>query len=278
MRTDAEYKAFVEESFAWSPIMWEIAKELIGDKVVDIIFRFLPGFSQANNVKDAVKALNSGDWPTFIYEVGQIVVANTPLGQLLRTWGALNEVRDLVKWAGRIWDKIENFSEAAIQRLWDIARKTPLKFNEKYLRYVGDLETPKLGNAVGAPGEDSAWYEIYNFYKGVFSDAFPELVDDLGNMEIHHAIPRRMLMPEFSPVGITPNQMHSLENLRGIAKTTLDPDGSGLKLHQVITNRWQQNFFPQYVNSGTIPSMAEINAFAKQIDDLYGDLFTPPVR
>lgn len=262
MRTDLEYKAFVEASFGWSPIMWEIAKELIGEKVVDIVFRFIPGFGQADNVKDAIKALNSGDWPTLIYEVTQLVVGNSPVGQWLKAWQAVNEIRDLVKKAGRIWDKIENFSDAAVQRLWDIAKNSPLKFNEKYLKYVGDLETPRLGNATRVD------------YRKTFDEAFPDVRTNTP-MQVHHAVPQAA-MSNYPQLNIGVYQMHSLENLRGIPTDAINPT-TGTNLHQSITNQWG-DFYQQHSNAGTLPTMQDIFDFTKQIDDQYGHLFEPVIR
>lgn len=36
LRTDTEYRTFVEATFSWSGVMWDIARELIGDKALDI--------------------------------------------------------------------------------------------------------------------------------------------------------------------------------------------------------------------------------------------------
>ena len=64
------------------------------------------------------------------------------------------------------------------------------------------------------------------------------------------------------------SDMHSLENLRGMPSQTF---------HQNITNIWN-SFLQPYRNSGQAPPMNLILQKAKEIDDLYGAQFIPPVR
>ncbi len=122
---DAEYASFVESTFSWSPVMWSIAKELIGDKVIDIVLRFIPGFGQSTALKNSIKAISHGDPIEFIYEVGKLALGNTPLGQAFKAWGAFDELHDFYKKTERIWDKIGNFTEAAIQQMWTIVKAYP---------------------------------------------------------------------------------------------------------------------------------------------------------
>jgi hypothetical protein len=51
MRIDPEYEQFVMSSFDWSPALWAIAKEIIGDKVVDLGAKF----TGVSNIKEAIK-------------------------------------------------------------------------------------------------------------------------------------------------------------------------------------------------------------------------------
>jgi len=259
--SDAEYAAFIESTAGFTPVMWAIAKELIGDKVIDIVLRFIPGFGQADNVKDAIKAISHGDPLEFFFEVSQIVLNNSPLGNWLKAWNAVDELHDLYKNIDRIWDRIGTFSEAAITRLWDIAKHSPLKLNPTYLKYVGDLPTPRFGNG-------PTLNHLTNFDR-----AFPSVRVD---MQVHHAYPQRAFN-SYPQLGVTGSQLHSLENLRGIKNTTLLP-GTNTRLHTHITNMWQQQFFPNFVATGTVPSVPQIQAFAKIIDDDFGHLFTPPIR
>lgn len=122
---DAEYASFVESTFSWSPVMWSIAKELIGDKVIDIVLRFIPGFGQSQNLKDAIKAISHGDPLEFIFKSTQLVIGNTPLGQLLKGWEAVVELRQFYTKISRIWDKVGSFGEAAIEQMWTIVKRYP---------------------------------------------------------------------------------------------------------------------------------------------------------
>lgn len=123
--SDAEYAAFIESTAGFTPVMWAISKELIGDKVIDIVLRFIPGFGQADNVKDAIKAISHGDPLEFFFEVSQIVLNNSPLGNWLKAWNAVDELHDLYKKIDRIWDKIGNFTEEAVEQMWTIIKRYP---------------------------------------------------------------------------------------------------------------------------------------------------------
>ena len=259
--SDVKYKEFVLASFNWPPIIWEIAKELIGDKIVDIIFRFLPGFGQADNVKDAIKALNNGDWLDFTYNIGQILVSNTPLGQLLKAWEAVDEVHDLYKLVDKIWDKIGNLSSAAIENLWNIAKKSPLKFNANYLKYVDDLKVPKFG------------YATTTNHLTNFDNAFGAELRQNTSMQVHHAVPQ-VVLNKYPNLGISPYQMHSLENLRGIPNDVFTPGNPSLKLHDYLTHYVWKPWYDLNPNA----SLNQIFNKAKEIDDLYGHLFVPPIR
>lgn len=277
LKNDQEYADFVESSFGFSPIMWSIAKELIGDKVVDLVIRFIPLGGQTQNIKDAVKAITHGDWLEVAFEVSQIVYQNTPLGQWIKAWETVDELRQFYTKLDRIWDKIGNFTEAAITRLWNIARHSPLKANANYLKYVGDLATPRLGNAPGAPalvqGTNASQFYRWQIYKG----NFPEITTaQMNNMEIHHAFPQSLGW-RFQNLGFTGEAIHSLENLRGIRKDIFFPAGSNVKLHTHITNTWE-NFLRPFENAGTSPTIQQLTNFAKNIDDQFGSFFVPPIR
>lgn len=261
LESDTEYRQLCAASIGWSPIMWEIAKELIADKAIDIIFRFLPGFGQANNVKDAIKALNSGDWLDFTFQVGQIVVGNTPLGQLLKAWEAVDELRDFYKTVNRIWDNVTNIPSVRLQRAWDILKNNSIRLNGKAYKYVDDLITPKFGWAT-SPGVTD--------YRKRFTDHLPE-INFTSSDHVHHAVPQH-IRDRYPHLGIVIEQMHSLENLRGIKNDIILPNGR--RLHQEITYyRWN----PWY-DSNPNPTLQDVLDFAKQIDDEFGHLFTPPIR
>lgn len=125
LREDPLYKEFVETTFGWSGVMWSIAKELIGDKVVDILIQFIPGFGNADEIRDAIKAFKNGDWLEFTVEVGKIVVNNTPFGKLLKSWDAVDQMYDYYNKVEKVWNKIEGFAENVIEQMWNIVKSYP---------------------------------------------------------------------------------------------------------------------------------------------------------
>jgi len=270
LRTDSDYKSFVEASFSWSGVMWDIAKELIGDKAIDL-FTDVIGLK---DVQDAIKAMKNGDWLEFTVEIGKAAAKNTPLGKLFKTIDATTDMYNFIKKINKLWDRIEAMPASALERVWSITKKlpqhSPLKLNGNYFKYLDDIKLPKFGFASGAPSFNAHWAEISDFYRNkVFKENFPEI--DISDMEIHHALPQA-LKDKFPGFGITPGQMHSIENLRGIAKSATHPVTGG-KLHSHITGQWQR-FYNDFPNA----DLDDIRDFAKRIDDDFGHLFIPPVR
>jgi hypothetical protein len=270
LQLDSEYKEMVESVPSWSGVMWTIAKELIGDKIVDIIVQFIPGFGNSDEIKDAIKAIKNGDWLEFTIEIGKLVVQNTPLGKLLKTWDAIDDLHDYYKKVIKIWDKIGNLSEQAIEKAWNIAKKSPLRIHGSYLKYLDDVKTPKLGNA-NIPTPMPTGYYRYNVYRGAFPS--PELSNvDFANLQVHHAVPQAVAN-KYPSLNITNNQMHSLENLRGISNNTFHPDIPGQKLHPYITGQWTA-----FYNNNPNATLQQILAKTKEFDDEFGHLFIPPIR
>ena len=253
LEIDPNYKEFVESSFIWPPIVWEIGKELVGEKIVGIIISKIPWFNQSTNVKNAITAIATGDWIDFTYQVGKIVVQNTPLGQLLKAWEAVDEVHQLYKWVDRIWDVFKNLPPQRLDRAWNILKNTSTKFSEKALKYVDDVRTPMLGG----------YFATISTYSSKFKSQFPELAGQIG--EVHHAVPQKVLN-KYPNLGITNDMMHSFENLRGI------PSNGSLD-HTTITNYWE-GFFNTHPNA----TIQDVIGFSKYIDDEFGHLFVPPVR
>jgi hypothetical protein len=123
--TDQEFADLSTSSFSWSGIMWDIAKELAGDKAVDIMAQFIPGFSNVDELKDAVKAAKNGDWLEFTAEIAKIVGQNTPWGKILQVAEAGSELYNFCKKIDNIWDKINTYSTAVASKMWDIIKKCP---------------------------------------------------------------------------------------------------------------------------------------------------------
>lgn len=106
-------------------------------------------------------------------------------------------------------------------------------------------------------------------YRKTFLEAHPHLNPD--DIEVHHAVEQRVLKDY--PGVITPEELHSLENLRGIPRTR---EGS-LMHRSEIRMMWNQ-FRDLYRRLGRSPTKQELLDFATKIDDKFGHLFDPPVR
>jgi hypothetical protein len=74
---------------------------------------------------------------------------------------------------------------------------------------------------------------------------------------------------KFPGAGITEEEIHSLENLRGIPKGLVN---NRLHLSQ-LRKEWNR-----FYRDNPSPSKQELLDFATQLDDKYGDQFDPPVR
>ena len=257
MLADPAYREAVESMISWSPIVWAVAKEIIGDKIVDIVGDVVLGGNK-QNVLDAIKAAKNSDYFGVVYAAVKLVGGNSPLGKAIKAAKATVDFTTFMVKIERIFGK---FTDAAITRLWTIAKTSSIKLNPRYLEYVGDLATPRFGTG-------ATINHLTNFDK-----AFPNV---RVNMQVHHAYPRRAFT-NYPQLGVTANQLHSLENLRGIKNTTLLP-GTNTRLHTHITNKWQQEFFPNFTQNNSVPTIQHVQDFAKIIDDEFGHLFTPPIR
>ncbi|MGD1318736.1 RHS repeat domain-containing protein [Chryseobacterium sp. 2R14A] len=100
-------------------------------------------------------------------------------------------------------------------------------------------------------------------YKSTFFTANPELK---GNVVVHHAVEQQVL--KRYPGVITAQEMHSLENLRGIPKSI----NSDVHLSQ-IRKMWNR-FYKQNPN----PSKQQLLEQATIIDQKFGSQFLPPLK
>jgi hypothetical protein len=97
-------------------------------------------------------------------------------------------------------------------------------------------------------------------YRTTFIKAHPEID---GDFWVHHAVPQKTL--DLYPNSVTPAEIHSLENLRGI------PLKSNREVHlQRITKEWNA-----FYNNHRVASKQELLDFASHIDGQYGHLFVP---
>jgi len=125
INSDSEYKEFVEATLSWGPVMWSIAKELLGDKAVDLAFQLIPGFGQADEVRDAFKAAKNGDWLEFIAETSKIIAKETPWGKWIKVLDIGDDLIEFYKKVDKLADKVGAFADDVLEQMWDVAKKFP---------------------------------------------------------------------------------------------------------------------------------------------------------
>lgn len=153
----------------------------------------------------------------------------------------------------KVWDKVGSYADNVLEEVWGIAKKSPCRINGNFYKYLDDISFPSFGPQ----------FASISTYNSKFKQVFSEVSDKIG--PVHHAVPKTV-RTKYPQLNVTKNQMHSLENLRGI------PSDGSLD-HQTITNYWQA-----FYNTNPDPSLQDIFEYTKFIDDEFGHLFIPPVR
>ena len=108
-------------------------------------------------------------------------------------------------------------------------------------------------------------------YAENFFDSNPQL---RGKVEVHHAIEKGPNLEGRYPGLFTPEELASVENLRGIPKTI-----EGNVIHrrkEHIRGMWNE-FHKKYDRLGRIPTREEVLFQVDEIDNLYGAIFNPKV-
>ena len=100
-------------------------------------------------------------------------------------------------------------------------------------------------------------------YKKTFFDKNPDLK---GDVVVHHAVEQQSL--KRYPDAVSKEELHSLENLRGIPKEV----NSDIHLSK-IRKEWNK-----FYRENPSPTKEQLLEKATEIDNLYGDKFNPPVR
>ncbi|WP_181176338.1 hypothetical protein [Mesorhizobium sp. B2-3-5] len=117
-------------------------------------------------------------------------------------------------------------------------------------------------SAIKYAGAKVGWSKSKN-YRKTFSDANPTL--DISDYVVHHSVEQGVLQKY--PGLFTDEEMHSVENLRGIRKEF------DAKLHQkVIRSEWNE-FYKAHVTA----TRQQVLDYATQLDKKYGHLFDPPI-
>ncbi len=245
------YEQFVLSSFGWSGIMWEIAKEIVGDKAIDLLGKGIG----TDNIKDAIKALKNSDWLSFTVNAGQILYRSTPIGKTLQMFEISSEMGNFLININQLFDKINIWGTDKVTKIWNIIKKAPssLRANSSYWKYVDDLAEPKFG----------AYFATVNNYNIKFRELWGI---PTGQIVVHHAIEKEEVLKRFPSLVnvLTQEALHSLENLRGIPQTL----NSQVHLSEIRVS-WNA-FYNKYTVSNTVPKIQDLLDHAKFIDDKYG--------
>ena len=145
---------------------------------------------------------------------------------------------------------------------WELIHKSAYSSDLNVLNYVDELKNmATLGNAIN------------NSYAQTFFNAFPNQSLQGNGFVIHHAIEKAVLKPTNRFYGIfTEAEIHSIQNLRGISPEI----NSTLHLSQ-IRLEWNK-FYNQFPLGGVLPTQQQFLDKATEIDNMFGGLFSPPIR
>jgi hypothetical protein len=132
----------------------------------------------------------------------------------------------------------------------------------RYLDEAGEGGRP--GPSTSAPRTRASFGEAASTdYRTTFSAAHPDVQ---GPYWVHHAVEQQALKKY--PTTVSAAEIHSVENLRGIP---LDING---RIHLSKIRRIWNEFYRAHPHA----TREELLEQASLIDDLFGHLFTPPVR
>jgi hypothetical protein len=112
-------------------------------------------------------------------------------------------------------------------------------------------------------------------YTDVFYEGNQKLNLNRSDYEVHHAVDQRSL--DLYGNLLSRSEMDSIQNLRGIKKGLIDAE-TQKPLHQSTIQKHWNRFHKEHLINGTTPTKQQLLDFATHIDDLFGHLFTPPMR
>ena len=126
----------------------------------------------------------------------------------------------------------------------------------------------KIGKALEI-GENARFGFTDRIGKGAYRDNFFDAYPDLkGKVVVHHAVEQAVITKHYPHLDITPNEMHSLDNLRGIPKEL------NSKMHLSDIRKDWTAFYKENPNA----TKQDLLDQATKMDDKYGHQFVPPVR
>ncbi|MCP3805057.1 hypothetical protein NLX83_37900 [Allokutzneria sp. A3M-2-11 16] len=132
-----------------------------------------------------------------------------------------------------------------------------------------DAAKPSGTKASPRTGEPArfGWTTSTN-YRKTFFDAHPHTE---GKVVVHHAVEQQVL--QRYPDVVQPEEMHSLENLRGIPRGETNN-----KVHlSALRRAWNAFYLPFTINNAA-PTAQQLLDFATMLDDQYGSSFNPNIR
>ncbi|MFE6767210.1 hypothetical protein [Streptomyces sp. NPDC057689] len=127
-----------------------------------------------------------------------------------------------------------------------------------------DKQTTPLGKEIPTREEGSVGSTADHKYKRTFFNEHPELK---GKVVIHHAIDQQVL--KRYPGLFSADEIHSLENLRGIPKGDIN---SRVHLSDIRVS-WNE-FYRTHPN----PTRQDVLDHVTHVDDKVGNLFSPRIR
>ncbi|MBQ0926658.1 putative T7SS-secreted protein [Saccharopolyspora endophytica] len=126
----------------------------------------------------------------------------------------------------------------------------------------------RIGEALGI-GEKARFGWSDRIGKGAYRENFFEAYPDLkGQVVVHHAVEQAVITKHYPHLDIAPNEMHSLDNLRGI------PNELNSKMHLSDIRKDWTAFYKENPNA----TKQDLLDQATKMDDKYGHQFRPPVR
>lgn len=135
---------------------------------------------------------------------------------------------------------------------------------EEAAKQAADRKETVLGKGIPVRNEASVGSATSHSYKKTFFDEHPHLK---GKVVVHHAIEQQVL--KRYPNLFSADEIHSLENLRGIPKGDINS-----KVHlSAIRIEWNK-----FYNDNPNPTRQEVLDHVSKVDDRLGNWFNPRVR
>ncbi|WP_018349385.1 polymorphic toxin-type HINT domain-containing protein [Longispora albida] len=193
---------------------------------------------------------------------GQWAHAATLLpGEQLRTpAGETVAVRDVRSYIGS--KQMRDLTVAVIHTYYVIAGATPVLVHN--VNGIPCKDVPTMGKGIPTREPATVGSAASHNYKETFFKANPGL---RGNVVVHHAIEQQVLRRY--PGLFSPAEIHSLQNLRGIPKGTVNN-----RAHLSEIRKLWNGFYDSHPN----PSRKEVLDFATHVDDSLGNFFKPRRR